>query len=239
VGPVPKRRLRRTVGISAAVLVGAFVALCALGLVVERFDRSPDDRLAARATIGASRLPADWSTHEGEGTKGDGALDAHICGNAAGTLPDHTGSYDRQFGYRLGHGLEYAHLDVGVLISPTAADAEREFVAAREAGPTYRSCVMARAIELSRYGSPQETGQPVATFSRLRDHRVVGVVDQIQVTTPTVVGPRVTFVAFVRMQIDRAIVRMPVTTWGRPMALDDLLPIIEAERHQVVSALSG
>jgi hypothetical protein len=234
----PRPRLRRTLGIGLAAIVGLLVVLLLIGLIVEALDHAPDDGLAGTATITAAELPGGWTAYSGAGPDGRAVRDEHICGNEPGTLPDHTGGYGRELGYKRVNGTELAHLDVGVLISPTAASAKREFAVALANGPAYRSCVVARAVQLAAVGSPKATGDPVTSIDRSTIGAIPGVVDRITVTTPTVRGTRVTHIAFVRLRIDRVIVRMPVTTWGRPMSDAQLLPIIKAEQEKVEAALA-
>jgi hypothetical protein len=237
--PRPRRRLRRKLGIALAVVVGGLAVVVAIGFIALAFDHSPDDGLAGRATVTATELPPDWTTYRDQGPLGRDVMDDHICGNEPGTLPNHTGSYDRQFGYHFVNGTELAHLDVGVLVSPTAASAAQEFAAAVDNGPTYQSCVAARAVKLSKIGSPKALGDPVTSINRATIEGIPGTVDQITVTTETADGFRTTYVAFVRLQIGRIIVRMPVTTWGKPMSGPQLLAIIQAEQREAEAALAA
>ena len=50
-------------------------------------------------------------------------------------------------------------------------------------------------------------------------------------------GARGTYIAFVRMQQGRAIVRMPITTYGSPLSDADLQPLVAAATRTLNEAL--
>jgi hypothetical protein len=226
-------------GIGLEVVVGVLVVLMAIGFIIEALDHSPDNGLAGTATVTAAELPGGWTAYGSGGPDGRALMDDHICGNQPHTLPDHTGGYDREFGYMRGNGTELGHLDVGVLVSPTAASAEQEFAIALEDGPAYQACAIARGVQLAEIGSPRATGDPVTSIDRSTIDGIPGIVDRIAVATPTVRGPRTTHIAFVRLRIGWIIVRMPVTTWNRELSDGEVLTIIEAEQAKVEAALAG
>lgn len=232
-----RRSLRRRVGIGVGISVAVVLGLVVVALVVGSISPTADDDLAGRATVTEDDLPPGWTAYRADGPLERGVLDDHICGNAPGSLPDHTGAYGRDFGYQIVDEMELASLDLSVLMSPSVSDAEAEFAAALDNGPEYQRCVIDRAIQIAAVGSPEETGTPSTSTSRSPMSTPSMTVDRIVVETPTVAGLRRTHIAFVRMQVGRAIIRMPVTTWGLPMVDSELTPIIEVVRRRADEAL--
>jgi hypothetical protein len=201
-------------------------------------DSSPTDDLvmASAAVVTEGDLPAGWRQCCPDLVYAPAELDEHICGSGAG-LPPHTAGFQRQFALNPTlDGYEQGHIVHAVFIAPTDADAAREFEAVDT--PEYGPCAETSVARSAQDSVPDATAVLDFGFERgtLPDG-APGIVDRFATTFQTPTGPRTVYTAFVRMQQGRAIVRMPITSYGAPMSDADLQPLVAAATEALRGAL--
>lgn len=171
------------------------------------------------------------SAQFGRGSRGG----THLCGSPD-DLPDHVTGWTREFSFLLTReDKEAGNIRHSVIVTPTAADAEREFTGVD--APGYRSCTEAAVARDTAPYAPRATGPPAITFRRQAfpglEH---GIVDRLVAIYPLPDGQKVIHVAFVRMQQGRAIVRLPVMTHNHVISDADLRVIVEAASARLAVA---
>lgn len=209
-------------------------------------DPAPDATVPAVAVVEGGSASAALLTPEDVAFAGWKAADCgceltpavlreHICGSEDWGLPAHLSGASRQFQRsHLDGDLPSGRIDATVLVAPTDADAEREISAVDS--PGYAACVRARAVQIAQLEILDEVGLPTeVTLDRADlDLGVPGVVDRLAVTLHEESGQDVVVhIAFVRMQIGRAIVRMPIHTLVVPIGDAELAQIARAQIERV------
>ena len=193
----------------------------------------PDDGEIARAAVLTSAdLPA--GTQAGPTSVWSGAdLDTHICGSPDG-LPPHTAGFDAQFIVAgPAGGQDGFHLAHGVFLAPTVPDAEAEFAAVDSAG--YQDCAFESVGRASSRGG-------AVVSSEVARGAVPGGLPGIVDRFTTTFGPgqacdcEVAYTTFVRMQVGRAIVRMPVLRFDRHLTDEELQPLVDRAHALAVEA---
>ena len=193
-----------------------------------------DAGIARLALLTEDDLGPDW-TPAGSWRLNPLDITSHLCGSVEG-LPNRVAAYEANLVLDLTpENTERGNVDHTVLVSPTIADAEREFAAVD--APGYQACTEAAVARDTAPYAPDATGPPIVTFRRQTfpglEH---GVVDRLVATYPTPDGTNVIHVDFVRMQQGRAIVRLPVMTHNHVMSDADLSVIINAASARLAVA---
>lgn len=203
--PAPSRGRRRLVVGSLLVAVVAVVA--GIALLVP----SDAERLAERATVSVDQLPRGWSERYSEVFDRD--PDGHICGADREQLPARTGAYQR--GFERGsddEGIGPLWIDLMVILAPTEESAQAEFAAVDS--PGYESCLLERVEQMTEDYVADDSGPA-------RSHRLGRTTPQPGVVVDHTVSEYLStdgsmhlqHITFVRMQVRRAIVRMPISSF--------------------------
>jgi hypothetical protein len=218
-------------------LLVALISVSVLALVAAGEAGSTRDLSIARsAVVSVQDLPSGWVTCCGASTYRGSALEGHICGSGA-DLPAHTAGFDREFSFELtDDGLESGHLVQAVFLAPTEAAARREYAAIDSSG--YSECAMASVARSARISVIDPVDVVDSTFVRSElPGGVPGVVDRFTTVFRTRTGTDVVYTAFVRMRVERAIVRMPIMTYTAPLADAELRPIVDVVANKVGAAI--
>jgi hypothetical protein len=194
-------------------------------------DPVADAAIAEAAVVTAADLPAGWEAYGPTRSYSGADLDEHICGSGD-DLPPHTAGFDAQF---IESGAGVGQIVHAVFIAPTEADAAQEFAAVDS--PEYESCA---AQSVGRMGS--RGGAPVSTEVTRGSlpPGIPGIVDRFTTAydqNQSCACP-VAFVTFVRMQVGRAIVRLPIIRFDRHLTDTELQPIVE-QAHALAVAAQG
>jgi hypothetical protein len=196
-----------------------------------------DIAIVSAAVVTEAVLPPGWVQCCPDVVYGASGLTEHICGSAA-DLPPHSAGMHRHFSLNPTlSGLEQGHIQQTVLLAPTEADAAREFEAIDAAG--YAACAEASVARTAQDSVPDATELIDVSFERsaLPDG-APGIVDRFSTYFGTSDGGlEDVYVAFVRMQRGRAIVRMPITTYATPLSDAELQPLVAAATQTLQEAL--
>lgn len=200
-------------------------------------DRSQDLAIVRTAVVTEDDLPEGWVSCCGVGTYSGAELAEHICGSDNLALPAHTAGFDREFSLNLrSNGFEDGHLVEAVFLAPTEDAALAEIAAVNS--PGYASCATASVARSARISVPRAVGEPRVTFQRGElPGGVRGVVDRFTSVFAIPEGSDTVFTAFIRMQVGRAIVRMPIMTYSEPQSDADLRPILDVAVERLTAAL--
>jgi hypothetical protein len=203
----PSRRARG--GVRWKIMVPVVVLLVAVVAIAIAFAPPPANDLAKDAVPTAEELGDGWD----QTSAGDNlALDTHICGSDNDFLPSFEGVYERSFDRRRPDG-RFQRLEIAVLVTPSEADAKAEFMAVDSDG--YRECFDARVEQLAtdivlRPLSPARV-QADSFFRTTPDVGVPIVVDREVALVGMGTYDAPVYVTMIRMQVGRAIVRIPLT----------------------------
>jgi hypothetical protein len=199
---------------------------------------SDADRLAEKAVVTADQLPGTWTVRYDDKYGGD--LDQHICGSDDGDLPAHQGGYGRGFERKRTDRVGMVWLDLTVLLARDEATAAREFEAVNS--PGYVPCLLSRVEQMTEDYVADDAG-PAHSYYGMRtvldteDHLTV--VDRTRVEYLSEDGRlHLQHIVFVRMQVGRAIVRMPLSSFGGEIPEDDIEAIAAVVRDQVELGLA-
>lgn len=217
-------------------LVASAVALCVLPLSEPGSLR---DLAIARGAAMVDGLPDGWQPCCSPRVVRE-SPHGHLCGIEPGSLPDHSvaveGAYARQAAGN--PGFSDARIDLTVILAQNAAAAQTEFAAIDS--PGYEACTgRAAARAAANWGGEPITGTIETSFldrRSLEDHD--GVIDVYRVAVPTEAGIDQYLTAFVRVRVDRAIIRLPITGGGALVAYDEVLAIIDAVVASTEQALA-
>lgn len=231
-GPIvadhPVRMLSRVLATAAA--------LASVAIIASREPGVTSDLTIARAAIVAiDDLPSGWVSCCVARTYRGSALDQHICGSVG--LPPHTAGFDRQFALRLtDDGFNEGDIIEAVFLAPTVDAARREF--ATTDAPGYATCAEASVTRRARAIISDAIGEPQTSLTRSRlPEGAPGIVDRFTTTFSVPGGTDVVFTAFVRMQMGRAIVRMPILTYAAPLTDEELVQIVGPAARTLERAL--
>lgn len=165
-----------------------------------------------RALITEDELSGWTVCCDSDGILRGSELDQHICGNDDAALPAHLAGVRRSFNQLVpGHDdLADVHFDLTLLVAASSAEAEREFAVVDD--PDYLTCTAVSIGKQARSFQPEATDLADAELeSRSRATGVNDtVIDQFRVRVPVSGTFDVMTGYFVRAQVGRTIVRMPV-----------------------------
>ena len=219
--------------------VGALVLLVAIVGVVLLVAPSGADRLAQRAAVTADQLPAGWSERYSQPFTGD--LDAHICGADDAALPAHDGGHARGFERKQdAQGIGPVWIDLTILLAPEEATAALEFAAVDSVG--YESCLLERVEQMTEDYVSDDAG-PARSFRLARSTPEVGGPIVVDHTVSEYLSDDGSIhrqhIAFVRMQVGRAIVRMPFSSFRGPVSDAEIAQIAEVVHDRVALVMDG
>lgn len=228
-GPLAERRSGGALMVGLAAMSIGVVTLLARPATFSPWEwdavRADEDAGAARLGLLTPEEMGDRWTREEIVRLNPERVIKHLCGSGPG-LPQRTAAYETRFALDLEPDQERrADVEQTILVSPTEADAEREFEGIDS--PEYADCTKAAVVRDTRGYVDDLTGEPTVTFERA-GHSLApdGVVDRLVATYPTTGGTTAIHVTFVRMQKGRIIVRMPVTSFNRFPTPDEIDPVI-------------
>ncbi len=227
------------------VLVGRLVAVGALVTVIAtQPPPSPDVGMTRRATLTTAEMPAGWTSVGSSGPLRGSILKQHLCPDTEPDhLPAHTAGYTRQFSYKhQADGGEYAHLYMDVRAARTVAQAQIEFSHIEDDG--YWPCTVGAAEAIVRCVCKDPRGALTATYTRepltIDGSDASAVADRIEVTIhDSTTGPHVIDITFLRMQVGRLLLRMPIMTAYTGIDETNLHMLAQAAAGKALAAQIG